>query len=147
MNDEKTSLERYVSILFRNRPRTEFEIRSRSLEKGFSEEIIEETVLKLKNLELINDERFAFMYIEDGYRLKLKGKRLLVAELKQLGVSAETIDKAFEKADGEYDISDILKNDFQRNGIKNPLRWSQRMTRRGFDYYNIKRVLEEYGVD
>jgi len=147
MQNDIKSLERYISILFRNRPRTEFEIRDRSSKKGYSEEDIEIVVEKLKNIDLIDDKRFAIMYIEDGFRLKLKGRKLLQIELKKLGVENSIVDDAFTEIDEEICIDELLKNDFERNGTKNPQKWAARMSRRGFEYYEIKNVLKEYEAD
>lgn len=131
-------IQRYCSLLFKYRPRTEREIRIRCAEKGFDAEEIEEMIEQLYELKMLDDLRFAKMYIEDGLRLKTKGPMLLGIELAKLGISKEQIHDAIDEI-SEEEIDTILKSDFERNGVKNPDKWRNRMYRRGF---KARRIIE-----
>ncbi|MFW6263609.1 MAG: regulatory protein RecX, partial [Thermotogota bacterium] len=126
--------------------RTEKEIRQRCSEKGFDEEIIEQTVDELYNLNMLDDLRFSRMYIEDGLKLKTKGLFRLERELFDLGVSSDKIKQAIEEVD-ETDIMDVLKRDYQKNCKNNPEKWQRRMYQRGFQANRIIRVLKFFKDD
>jgi len=142
MSDPK--LERYVAILFKSRIRTEHEVRERCQKKNFDDEDIKEFIDKLKEMDLVNDKRFAEFYIEDGFRLKVKGPKLLSQELRYLGVERETIAVAMEKVCDELDIEQILEIDFEKKGIKDPKKWINRMIRRGFSYSRIEKITRSH---
>jgi len=133
----------YCSLLFKYRPRTEEEIRKRCLEKGFDEDIVEQTIEELYTFNLLDDLRFSKMYIDDGLRLKTKGLFRLEMELSDLGVSADNIKQAIDEVD-EEEIYEVLKRDFQRNSKDNPDKWQRRMYRRGFQMKRIKDVINAF---
>jgi regulatory protein len=140
------SIENYCSLLFKYRPRTEYEIRTKCLEKGYEVEEIESFIKELYRLRLLDDLRFSKMYIDDGIRLKVKGKFILSQELKRLGVSRETIDEAFEEVD-EEDYMKALRDDFKKRGFKDSEKWKRRMLRRGFGLRKIIEVIENFNAD
>jgi len=133
----------YCSLLFKYRPRTEEEIRKRCLEKGFDEDIVEQTIEELYTFNLLDDLRFSKMYIDDGLRLKTKGLFRLEMELSDLGVSADNIKQAIDEVD-EEEVYEVLKRDFQRNSKDNPDKWQRRMYRRGFQMKRIKDVINAF---
>jgi SOS response regulatory protein OraA/RecX len=137
------SIENYCSILFKYRPRTEHEIRKKCLEKGFESKEIENFIEELYGLRLLDDLRFSKMYIDDGIRLKVKGKYLLVQELRTLGVSRETVEKAFNDLNYE-EVDKALREDYRRRGFKDSEKWKRRMLRRGFELRKIIEVINDF---
>jgi len=113
------------------------------LEKGFDEDIVEQTIEELYTFNLLDDLRFSKMYIDDGLRLKTKGLFRLEMELSDLGVSADNIKQAIDEVD-EEEIYEVLKRDFQRNSKDNPDKWQRRMYRRGFQMKRIKDVINAF---
>lgn len=111
------SIENYCSLLFKYRPRTEQEIRKKCLEKGFESEEIELFIGELYRLKLLDDLRFSRMYIDDGIRLKVKGKFILTQELRALGVARDLIEEAFEGVEREEYLL-ALDDDFHKRGFK-----------------------------
>ncbi|HPF17435.1 MAG TPA: regulatory protein RecX [Thermotogota bacterium] len=141
--ENSQNISQYCSLLFKYRPRTEEEIRKRCLEKGFDEDIVEQTIEELYTFNLLDDLRFSKMYIDDGLRLKTKGLFRLEMELSDLGVSADNIKQAIDEVD-EEEIYEVLKRDFQRNSKDNPDKWQRRMYRRGFQMKRIKDVINAF---
>lgn len=54
-------------------------------------ELINQTISKLENLKLVNDEEFAKWLIESRSRSRPRGLRLLQQELKQKGIDLSTL--------------------------------------------------------
>lgn len=70
---------------------------------------IEEIVEKLKNLDLVNEERFAKAYIHDSYELQHKGKNRIRYELTSKRVSELTINKYLDEINEEDEKQQALK--------------------------------------
>ncbi len=90
------------------RNRTEGEMRLYLKKKAFDEVSIEETVEWLLQRGYINDAAFAVNYIEAVMRRKTVGKKRIVGELRQKGVSSGDIAAAFESAEQPDDIHERL---------------------------------------
>lgn len=80
------------------RPRTAAELRQRLRRKEYPPEVVEEVVAALLANGLVDDAAFAGMFVRDRVRLKPKGRRRLVQELRAKGVDAETADAAVAQA-------------------------------------------------
>ncbi|MBF0413619.1 MAG: regulatory protein RecX [Desulfamplus sp.] len=74
------------------RARSVHEIRQYLAKKGFDEEVIETTIEKLEQDNLLNDYEFASMFVEQRERFKPKSKFALAFELKKKGVEADIIE-------------------------------------------------------
>jgi len=83
------------------RPRSEVEIKNRLRRSGFSDEIIQQVLTKLREQGLADDTAFARFWREDRERFRPRSRRLLALELRQKGVSQETINEAIAGVDDE----------------------------------------------
>lgn len=130
------------------RPRSEKEIRDYLARKKAQkpDEIIE----KLKEQDLVNDERFAREWVEA--RRKKKGKIAIKLELLQKGISKEIIGEAIslqQSAISEENIAQKLL-DKKINLWKNlsSMEFRRKATgflmRRGFEYEVVKQVVEKF---
>lgn len=72
------------------RPRTASELRRRLERKEFPEELAAATVEDLRSRGLVDDGAYAESFVRDRVRLRPRGKRRLVQELRAKGVDAET---------------------------------------------------------
>ncbi|ABR31014.1 RecX family transcriptional regulator [Thermosipho melanesiensis] len=93
--------------LLKYRVRSEKEIRVRLKSKGYSDEEVEKTVLKLKEKGFLDDEKFAYLYTYDSLTLKKKGPFLIRMELKNLGVDEFIIEDALKKVLEEVNVEEI----------------------------------------
>jgi regulatory protein len=82
---------------FRARSRSEIERYLRG--KKYAPDIIEETVKRLAEGQLLDDEAFAQAWVEDRERFKPRSRQALQYELRQKGVEAEAIEEALEGLD------------------------------------------------
>ncbi|MBR3786532.1 MAG: regulatory protein RecX [Firmicutes bacterium] len=82
------------------------EMQKHLLQKGFSEEDTAAVIAEFIEFGYLDDSRYCMQYFDYAFG-KGKGKRLVFAELKEKGVSSDTIQFAFEDWEaehaGEYD--------------------------------------------
>ena len=139
------------------RPRTEKEVRDRLTEAEFSPELVEETVTRLLELQLLDDHAFALQWIEERALRKGLGPRALMAELARRGVERSVAESALaesgldEEAHAKEEASRHL-----RKVIRFPLReqaakLQQMLIRKGFSFEaaeaGAKSVLPPEGWD
>lgn len=73
--------------------KTESEIREKLTERGYDENITEETIEFLKSYNFINDENYVKLFVKE--KLKSKGKNKIKFDLQQKGVDSHLISEAF----------------------------------------------------
>lgn len=83
------------------RPRSEEELRQRLLQRGFENEVVEKTIVRLKEQALIDDSAFAEFWKDNRLSFKPRSKRLIIKELRDKRVDSETIDQATRDIDDE----------------------------------------------
>ncbi|MGC9383663.1 MAG: regulatory protein RecX [Kosmotogaceae bacterium] len=133
------------------RERSKYEIEEKLRSEGFNSEVIEDTVEKLSGKNILNDNRFTRMYIEDSIRIKKRGPHRISRELKKLGIE-------------DYLISDTLKefrNVFletlgaviesytsdKKMDEKELLKLKKKLYRKGFSIEDIESEFEKHGLE
>jgi regulatory protein len=81
------------------RARSIMETRNNLKKKGFSPQIIDETISKLTGHDLLNDREFAALFVEGRERFRPKSRFALGYELKQKGISDTIIEQALADVD------------------------------------------------
>jgi regulatory protein len=76
------------------RPRSQFELKRQLTKRGFSAENIDASIKRLKEHNLVNDDAFARFWVENRQRFSPRGRRLIISELRQKGVAADTAEQA-----------------------------------------------------
>jgi regulatory protein len=119
--------------------RTEAEVRQRMEKKGFPAEIIEETLIRLREGGLINDRQFAADWVENQSTFRPRGRRMLRYEMHQKGLDEESIQEALESANTEEELAYQAAS--RKAQILAGLDWQefrqkliQFLARRGFSY-------------
>jgi regulatory protein len=79
-----------------HRPRTVLEVRQRLLRGGIGAPIAEAAIESLKQQGLLDDQRFADMWVENRQAFHPRSPRMLQAELRRKGVARETAEEAVE---------------------------------------------------
>jgi len=87
------------------RPRAEAEIRKRLTEHGFGVENIEAVLERLRVSGLVSDENFARAWADNRVTFRPRSRRMVVSELRQKGVSEETIDQALTELPDDEDLA------------------------------------------
>ena len=91
------------------RPRTVYETSRKLSEEGFDEELINETLSRLLDNGLLDDEKFAEQWVEERQSLKPGSKRSLRYELHKKGIPDHLIQSATEDVDdfqSAYEIAE-----------------------------------------
>ncbi len=137
----------------RMRTRRELAVRLRS--KGRPDEVIDQVLDRLEHAGLIDDGRFARLWIDERIRRRPAGLSLLRRELRQKGIDAEVVEAALEESasrEGESERAyEALRRQSHRYARLDRDAAHRRMVaflgRRGFGqaviYQVVHRVLDE----
>jgi regulatory protein len=128
------------------RERSEQEVRENLEKHEVPQEIIEDTLERLRDQSLVNDDSFAETWVENRKAFHPRGKRALAVELRRKGVSREVIDRALEDVD-EYAMAEKVAAKKIRR-LRN-LEWPDfrkkmygYLSRRGFNYSVSRDVVQ-----
>jgi regulatory protein len=129
------------------RPRSEKEINDWLKRKKIHESMYENLFIRLKRLELIDDEKFARWWIDQRNSFRPRSKRVLVQELRLKGIDKDVIENALS----EYEINEdvIAKRLYKKNMYKwerlpefeRKQKASSYLARKGFGWDVIKKVV------
>lgn len=119
------------------------------IRKGFTNEETSEVCDYIEEVGLVDDDLYVKFFVEDSFRIKNKGARKIVYELKQRGIDDDKIEEAIEEAsDMEYEA---LKEAYERKleatkSETDPYKRKNKIIRflisRGFDYSDIKDIVD-----
>lgn len=146
-SEKHTALDKALHFLSATR-KTEREIRAYLTKKGYLPAVIEYVIEKLREYGFINDGEYAEAYTESA--AKRKGGRLIRMELKNKGLSDETIDGALSELDSEQELETAKKilEKYMRGKTadKATLQKAYRyLMSKGFDYEVAKAAIDAYG--
>lgn len=133
---------RYVTI----RPRSTWEMESYLRRKKVDEPVAKFIVGKLNGLRLLDDKAFARSWVDNRRLLKPISKRKLIQELKAKRVSEDIISKVLEsdQTDELATLRELVAKKGELPKYKNDkLKFMQYLARQGFNYDDIKTVLND----
>lgn len=129
------------------RPRSESEIRQRLERHGYKTQIIDKTLVKLKDMGFVDDEEFARFWIENRETFSPRSRRMARFELKKKGLEDSIIDKAvneINEKESALRAAYSRARRLERLDYKDfRLRLGQYLGRRGFSYGIINEVVEK----
>ncbi|MEO5888516.1 MAG: RecX family transcriptional regulator [Anaerolineales bacterium] len=127
------------------RARSESEICQNLRKHEMPEEVIEETLARLRQDGLANDGQFAQAWVENRSTFRPRSRRMLAMELRQKGLDDEAVSSALEDVDDEPLAYEAAK---KRAPRLKALEWadfrkklSEFLARRGFSYSVIAPVV------
>jgi len=127
------------------RARSESEIRQNLRKHEMPDEVIEETLARLRQDGLANDGQFAQAWVENRSTFRPRSRRMLAMELRQKGLDDEAVSPALEDVDDEPLAYEAAK---KRAPRLKALEWadfrkklSEFLARRGFSYSVIAPVV------
>ena len=132
----------------KTRERSKKEIRDKLKTKEYSESVIEKVLDKMERLDLVNDKRFAQMFVNDRMKLKPKGKKVLSLELVQKGVSKDTIEEVLRELideDKELELAEkVYQKAIRKYGVPDNNESKQKIVKyllgKGFAYNIVEEV-------
>lgn len=86
-----------ASNLLSYRPRSRYELQQALKRKGFEPDIIQNALAKLEDNQLIDDARFAGLWVQDRIRSGRRSRVYTRGELQQKGIDSETIQQAISE--------------------------------------------------
>ncbi len=89
----------YLLKLFKHRPRSRHEAFTRLHQKGFSREIIESVLEQAARAGIVDDAKFAQLWVADRLARRPRSRRMLERELRAKGVAPEHIQRAIARAE------------------------------------------------
>lgn len=124
----------------------------RKLCTSVSPEIAAQTVSKMQELGLLNDEQYALRLAEYGLNTKLWSQRKCLFEMQKKGISKQMAEEALAQCQVEpYDqIFALLEQKYWRKldgDPKNDRRVTDALVRMGYSYGEIRRALEDYKTE
>ncbi|MEI3321078.1 MAG: regulatory protein RecX [Eubacterium sp.] len=117
---------------------------------NYPEDIIQSVISYLLEYNLIDDLRYAGLYIE--YKSESKSKRQIIQDLMTKGIKKDVIDKAFEESDyrDEHSLNKILEKRIKRYNLEEP-KELQKLYRylvgKGYNYNDVKSAVRQYSHD
>jgi regulatory protein len=137
------------------RPRSAGELKEKLRDKGFSQETADAVISEFAKKGILNDFKFAKLWVESRLHSNPKGAFLLRRELSQKGVEDEVIDQAVRDAAGERSEYETVKTlaESRMAALRGldaatvKRRLFGYLKRRGFETETIIRVIKEIRVD
>ncbi|MHC1740755.1 MAG: regulatory protein RecX [Anaerolineaceae bacterium] len=133
-------------LLLNRQQRTSQEIRQKLTIKGFSSSQIDEVLLKLERAGLVEDERFAKLWVENRNSFHPRSRRLIRLELLHKGIAEEDITNALEGSAEDTELA--TQAAMQQVRKFSTLEWelfrkklSAFLLRRGFSYGTVASVV------
>lgn len=135
---------RYLSL----RQRSEKEIISYLSQRQFVESAINQAITRLKELKFLNDEEFGKSLTRSRQVYKGRSRRFVAYELKQKGVSEETIGKVIDISQEDLQTAkEFVERKKRVYTTMDKLKFREKMMRllqsRGFSFDIIKQVLKD----
>jgi len=123
LEDEKQRCWASALRLLGVRSRSRMELKRRLLDKKFSEEAAELSLIRAEKAGIINDEAFAKEWIDSRMRNHPKGRYLLKQELKLKGIDETLIDRLLEEGLDETAAALTLlhKKAWKWKGLNDPV--------------------------
>ncbi|MFP4589013.1 MAG: regulatory protein RecX [Candidatus Acetothermia bacterium] len=141
----------YIQLLTRYRPRTRKEVEDRLGEKDFSPEIISSAVGWARRHDLVNDEAFAKLWIDDRLQRKPKGRNALYKELLDHGVEKAVAEDVLDQKLSDVKSAELCRElaeqrlkRYRGDQVKAKYRKTANfLTRRGFRKGLVHRILRD----
>jgi regulatory protein len=135
-------------------PKSQQEMARRLAQKGYSENVIGNTLQELQNQHLINDQQYAQDLVNRYVVGRPSGRRRIAFELKRRGIPPEICQDALQRitVEGEEDNArELAQARWQRYAaLPRPARIKKvqdHLLRRGFDFDLIRRMMNTLGSE
>lgn len=153
LTEQQQAAREAVYQLLKFRPQSVGEVQQKLKRKGYDAQVIDETITWALSSGLLDDEKFAELWVYDRLVRRSMGAQRLKMELRFKGVSQDNIDHALStvEADEQEMIRDLIE---QRLPMYHGLEHEKRQRRmvsflvnRGFSYGDIFSVLKTIKFD
>jgi regulatory protein len=141
ITEAKEKARNYISY----RERSKKEIKDYLINKGIREEVAEKVLADFEEASLIDDQRFATVWIKDRNKNNPKGNFALKMELKDKGIEEEQIESLLLSIDEKENALKVFEKAIKKYGRNKNSKKKifQYLKRRGFKTRTILEVLQE----
>ncbi|MCF7941631.1 MAG: recombination regulator RecX [Spirochaetia bacterium] len=118
------------------------ELRLKLIKRSYDEQVIERVIADLIASRLLDDRRFAEIWIRIRLRKRPMSIMMLIAGLAQKGISHEIAQEAVEEA--QIDTQELVQRavlKYRKSG-EDPVRFIARLVRKGFPYRDVKLAVD-----
>ena len=127
--------------------KTEKQIKDKLIQGMYPEDVIKRILEFLKKYDIINDKRYAMLYLD--YKKSVYSKRKIIQDLYTKGISKELIDEAFMESDFSEDdsISSVLKKRAKRYDLsdsKDLQKLYRYLVGKGYSFSMVKKAVDNY---
>ena len=144
-SEKSVAFEKAVDYLARGM-KTEKQMRDYLQKKGYSLEIVNVVVGKLKDYRYVDDKHFAQVYVEQN--VKSKGQRRLKQELQQKGISSAWAEEAAQTdSETEWENALALAQKYMRGktcDLKNLQRLQRYLLSRGYGFDTVNGIVRTF---
>lgn len=135
--EEKQKAREDAYRLISYRDRSVSELKKRLLQKGYDLEVIDAIIPRIKELNYLDDKRFAKKWVKHKVKHSPKGKYLLIKELKDKGVAEKIINEALS-SEYPYDLE-------FKTAVKLAKKWKNKSHNKDKDLVKLKVYLKNKG--
>ncbi len=141
----KSAFEKSLDYLGR-RMYSKKELNDKLIQKGYSKEVIEETIKKLEEYRYVDDKLFAKQFVQSNKNLS---KRVLQGKLILKGISSDIIPEIIgdRTPESEFELCLTQANKYLKSKEVNDLSSLNKMqaslARKGYDFDTIKKVCKQ----
>lgn len=138
---------RALELVFR-RLRSEKELYDYARRKGWTDELRDRVIEKLRSKGYIDDKKFAESWVRSRVAIKPSSRRKLELELRQKGVASAIIHEVLQGENSDHDELSALRAIVakKRTRYGDEQKFMEYLARQGFRFDAIKRVLQEEDV-
>lgn len=138
----------YCLFLLSKRDYTAAEMQQKLSLRSVPEEQREKYLTRLKDLDLINDQKYAERYLDSRLQIRPKGIFLLKKELAKKGIAESIITKAIQKKNiNEYELARQFLLKKRKNAsppdLKTKAKYLRQLASRGFKPEIIYEILQK----
>lgn len=131
--------------LIARRPRSSWELEDYLHRKGYEKSVIQQTLNTLSNLRYVDDSDFAKRWVANRRLLKSSSKRRLIQELRQKRIADDIIQETLrnDETDEKEVLRELVARKRKQSKYQDNLKLMQYLARQGYNYDDIKTILEE----
>ena len=141
ITDAKEKVRNYISY----RERSRKEIKDYLTKRGVKEEVAKEVIADFEKADLIDDHRFAKVWIKDRNKNNPKGNFALKMELKDKGIEESEIENLLQSVDEKENARKVFEKAVKKYGNNKASKEKifKYLERRGFETQTILSLLKE----
>lgn len=128
------------------RQRSQFEIKTYLSRKGFSPNVVEDVLERLRLAQLVDDVKFAIAWISDRQSFKPRSRKRLQLELRAKGISAEDTEEALsgiEPTDELRSLEQVVTKKQRLAQYQDPAKLIAYLLRQGYPYDLVRKVIDQ----